>query len=48
VAISFTDDYAVEIFPDHSLSGEYTEHWRFLKPTADGRHFVITGEGIKS
>ncbi|HKV92836.1 MAG TPA: hypothetical protein VJW20_09840 [Candidatus Angelobacter sp.] len=42
--IIFDQGYALDVFPDDSLSGEY---WRFFRPYRGERHFVITGSGIK-
>lgn len=43
--ISFDDGYALDVFPDDSLSAE---HWRLFKPSAEEPHFVVTGEGLES
>lgn len=37
----FDDEYALDVFPDDSLS---EEHWRIFKPSAEEPHFVVTGE----
>ena len=37
--------YALDVFPDDSLSGE---HWRIFKPSAEEPHFVVTGKGIEN
>ena len=37
-------EYALEVFPDDSLSGE---HWRLFKPYAGEPHFVVTGKGLE-
>ena len=42
--ITFDDEYALDVFPDDSLSGEY---WRIFKPYADEPHFVVTGKGLE-
>jgi hypothetical protein len=42
--IILDDEFALDVFPDGSLS---TEHWRIFKTSADEPHFVITGEGIE-
>jgi hypothetical protein len=42
--ISLDGDYALEVFPDDSLSGE---HWRIFKPYAGEPHFVVTGKGLE-
>ena len=39
------DAYALEVFPNDSLSGE---HWRIFKPSAEEPHFVVTGKGIEN
>lgn len=47
VSILFSDDYVLDIFPDHSVVGEnYVEYWRLLNVGND--HFVFTGNGIES
>ena len=43
--IFFEDDYALEVFPDDSLSGE---HWRLFKPYTEAPHFVVTGHGLET
>ena len=42
--IVFDDGYALDVFPDDSLSGE---HWRIFKPYAGEPHFVVTGKGLE-
>jgi len=42
--IGLEDAYALDVFPDDSLSGE---HWRIFKPYADEPHFVVTGKGVE-
>ena len=46
-AASFTlfleDGYAIDVFPDDSLSHE---HWRIFRPYRDEPHFVVSGRGI--
>ena len=42
--IIFDDEYALDVFPDDSLSDE---HWRILKPSAEEPHFVVTGKGLE-
>jgi hypothetical protein len=41
--IVLDDDYALEVFPQDSLSGE---HWRIFKPYVEEPHFVFTGKGL--
>lgn len=43
--IIFDDEYALDVLPDDSLSDE---HWRIFKPSAEDRHFVVTGRGLES
>lgn len=38
--INFHGEYALDVFPDDSLSAE---HRRIFKPSAEGTHFVVTG-----
>lgn len=40
------DGFALDVFPDDSLDGEYSEHWRLLRPDEAGSHFVVSGSGI--
>jgi len=37
----------LEVFPAHSLRGEYSEHWRLFRPSEEGRHFAVTGHGVE-
>ena len=39
--------FVLEAFPSDSLQGEYSEHWRLLRPSAAGGHFVVTGYGVE-
>jgi len=39
------DGFALDIFPDVSISGE---HWRLFRPRTKAAHFVVTGEGVKT
>ena len=41
----FDDEYALDVFPDDSLSNE---HWRIFKPYSEEPHFVVTGEGLET
>jgi hypothetical protein len=43
--IIFDDEYALDVFPDDSLSDE---HWRIFKPSAEEPHFVVTGKGLEN
>jgi hypothetical protein len=38
-------DYALDVFPDDSLSDE---HWRIFTPSSDAPHFVVSGKGLES
>jgi len=42
--LTLSEGFALEVFPDNSLT---SEHWRLLTRLKDGRHFVVTGEGIE-
>jgi hypothetical protein len=42
--IVLDQDYALDVFPDDSLTGE---HWRIFKPYAGEPHFVVTGNGLE-
>jgi hypothetical protein len=37
--------YALDVFPDDSLSNE---HWRIFKPSSDTPHFVVSGGGLET
>jgi hypothetical protein len=43
--IILESEYALDVFPDDSLGDE---HWRVFSPYSDVRHFVVTGEGLKT
>ena len=43
--IILSDGYALQIFPDDSLEGEY---WRLFQPSMEKEHFVVTGHGIET
>ena len=43
--ILLDNDYAIEVFPDDSLSDE---HWRIFRPHMEEPHFVVTGKGLKT
>jgi hypothetical protein len=43
-SIGLQDGYNLEVFPDHSESGE---HWRFFKPYTAEPHFVFSGRGFQ-
>jgi hypothetical protein len=42
--IGLDGDYALDVFPDDSSSGEY---WRIFKPYAKEPHFVVTRKGLE-
>jgi hypothetical protein len=44
-SILLNNDYALEVFPDDSLSNE---HWRIFGPYIEGPHFVVTGKGLET
>jgi hypothetical protein len=46
VSLFLSDDQMIEIFPDDSLTDEYSEHWRFFKPGTDDEHFVLSGKDL--
>jgi hypothetical protein len=46
IALSLSEDFALDVFPDNSLDGEYGEHWRLLRPSDLTSHFVVGGDGI--
>ncbi len=43
LSLVLSGDFALDVFPDDSLDGEY---WRLLRPAREGRHFVVSGGGI--
>ena len=45
LSILLSEDLAVDIFPDDSLSGE---RWRLFEPGRTEQHFVVTGKGIEA
>jgi hypothetical protein len=44
--LTFSQGYALELFPADSLLMEDNEHWRFFRPGLDNPHFVVSGLGI--
>ena len=46
IVLSFATGFALDVFPDDSLDGEYDEHWRLLRPADLSSHFVLRGGGI--
>lgn len=42
-SLELAHGFALDVFPDVSLDGEYSEHWRLLRP---GSHFVVSGSGL--
>src|SRR6266849_3470580 len=43
--IILDSDYALEVFPNDSLSDE---HWRMFKPSSDEPHFLVSGKGLET
>jgi hypothetical protein len=43
--IVLDSDYALDVFPDDSLSDE---HWRIFAPSSDSPHFVVSGKGLET
>jgi hypothetical protein len=41
--IELAGRFTLDVFPEHSLDGEYSEHWRLLRPDS---HCVVSGRGI--
>lgn len=39
--------FGLDVFPDDSLDGEYSEHWRLLRPGEASSHFVVSGSGLE-
>lgn len=46
IVLSLAGGFALDVFPDDSLDGEYSEHWRLLRPGDLSSHFVVSGSGI--
>lgn len=46
IVLSFAGGFALDVFPDNSLDGEYSERWRLLRPRDLSSHFVVSGSGI--
>lgn len=46
IVLSLTGGFALDVFPDDSLEGEYSERWRLLRPGDLGSHFVVSGNRI--
>lgn len=46
IVLVLADGFALEVFPDDSLRGESSEHWRLLRPDEDSDHFVVGNDGI--
>ena len=40
-------DYALEVFPAHSLRGEFSEQWRLFRPLTNTDAFIMTGHGVE-
>jgi hypothetical protein len=45
VRLVLSGEYALEIFPDHTLDDEY---WRLFEPQQNRQHFVIRGVDLKA
>ena len=45
LVLSLAASFALNVFPDKSLDGEY-EYWRLLRPGDLRSHFVVSGSGI--
>ncbi|MGE0545851.1 MAG: hypothetical protein AB7R00_02255 [Kofleriaceae bacterium] len=39
--------FSLDVFPDDSLDGEYSEHWRLLRPGDTSSHFLVSGSGLE-
>jgi hypothetical protein len=46
IVLSLAGGFALAVFPDDSLDGKYSEHWRLLRPGDLSSHFVVSGSGI--
>jgi hypothetical protein len=46
IVLLLAGGFALDVFPDDSLDGEYCEHWRLLRPGDLSSHFVVSGSGI--
>ena len=47
IMLSFSRGFALDVFPDNSLDGEYSELWRLLRPGDLSSHFVVSGNGVE-
>lgn len=48
IVLALADGFALEVFPDDSLDGEYSERWRLFRPGELDSHFVVSGGGLES
>lgn len=46
IVLSLAGGFALDVFPDDSLDGEYSEHWRLLRPGDLSSRFVVSGSGV--
>lgn len=46
-SVRLVGGFALDVFPDDSLDGEYSEHWRLLRPGDTSSHFVVSGSGLE-
>ena len=47
IRLTFSHGFALEVFPNDSLPGEYSEHWRLFQPYSEAPHYVLTGSGLE-
>ena len=45
--VFLSKDFTLNVFPDSSEDGEYSEFWRFFTRGKGSFHFVATGNGIE-
>jgi hypothetical protein len=46
IAISLADKFVLDVFPNHSRDGQYSEHWRLFRTADLTSHFVVSGRGL--
>jgi hypothetical protein len=47
IVLAFAGGFALDVFPDDSLDGEYSERWRLFRPDDLDSHFVVSGGGLE-
>ncbi|MDN7240755.1 hypothetical protein QWY14_03090 [Planococcus sp. N028] len=47
LTVYLSNDYTLEIFPNSSETGDYSESWRLFRSGDDSPHFVVSGQRIE-